>query len=140
MHTIAERLVSQLPSLLDIALTARSTADHYLMTLTAPDKSSDDVARDDSAPATCFSPFCARCLWAEQSNVARAIGDDEQAAPVDNYNDRHRRLDALTYQGVRAVQSQAEAGHYPVGGCSGCKAALRERRTTRCVERLENMD
>jgi ANTAR domain/PAS fold len=37
VHTIAEQLVSQLPSLLEIPPTERSTADHYLMTLTAPD-------------------------------------------------------------------------------------------------------
>ena len=36
VHTVAERLVSRLPSLLDIPLTERSRADHYLMTLTAP--------------------------------------------------------------------------------------------------------
>ena len=37
VHTVAARLVSQLPSLLDIPPTERSIADHYLMTLTAPD-------------------------------------------------------------------------------------------------------
>jgi ANTAR domain/PAS fold len=37
VHTVAERLVNQLPSLLEIPPTERSTADHYLMTLTAPD-------------------------------------------------------------------------------------------------------
>ena len=37
VHTVAARLVSQLPFLLDIPPTERSIADHYLMTLTAPD-------------------------------------------------------------------------------------------------------
>jgi AmiR/NasT family two-component response regulator len=37
VHTLAQKLASQLPSLLEIPPTERNTVDHYLMTFTAPE-------------------------------------------------------------------------------------------------------